>query len=110
MERMSSNSEIPRIYFGDISQLTHWILESGTTCHMSPDISNFIPGSLVETDKYIEVSDGNFVTEKQTGEVQIKMRDNNFKPFIATLYNIIFAPDLWDQLFSIIALMNSGHT
>ena len=33
----------------------------------------------METDKYIEVADGNFVTEKQTREVQIKMCDGNGK-------------------------------
>ena len=38
------------------------------------------------------------------------MRDVNGKPFIATLYNVLFAPYLWDQLFSIITVMNLGHT
>ena len=77
---------------------------------MTPEISYFIPGSLLEMDKYIEVVDGHFITAKQTGEVQIKMHDNNGKPFIATLYNLLFAPDLCDRLFSIIMLMNLGHT
>ena len=38
------------------------------------------------------------------------MCNNNRKTFIATLYNIILAPDLCDRLFSIIKLMNAGHT
>ena len=38
------------------------------------------------------------------------MCDDNGKTFIATLYNILFAPDLCDRLFSIIKLMNAGHT
>ena len=38
------------------------------------------------------------------------MCDDNGKKFIATLYNVIFAPDLCDRLFSIIALMNARHT
>ena len=38
------------------------------------------------------------------------MHDNNGKPFIATLCNVILALDLCGQLFSIITLMNSGHT
>ena len=58
MECMSSNKESHRRYFGDSSQPTNWILESGATCHMTPTISDFIPGSLVEKDKYIEVADG----------------------------------------------------
>ena len=38
------------------------------------------------------------------------MRDDNGKPFIDTLYNLLFAPDLCDKLFSVIMLMNSGYT
>ena len=93
---MYSNAEISRRDFGDISQLTNWILDSGETCHTTPEISHFIPGSLVETDKYIKVSDGKFVTSKQTGEYQIKNCDYNGKPFIATLYNVLLELDLCD--------------
>ena len=39
-----------------------------------------------------------------------EMCDDNRKPFIATLYNVLLAPDLCDRLFSIIKLMNAGHT
>ena len=53
----------------------------------------------MEIDKYIEISDGHFVTGKQTEEVQIHMRNDNVKTFIATLYNILFAPDLCYWLF-----------
>ena len=77
---------------------------------MTPEVSDFIPGSLEDTDKYIEVADGNHVTEKQKGQVRIKMCDNNGDPFIATLHYVILAPSLCDRLFSIITLMNSGHT
>ena len=38
------------------------------------------------------------------------MCDNNGKKFVATLYNVLLAPDLCDRLFSIITLMNAGHT
>ena len=64
----------------------------------------------METDKYIEAEDGNFVTEKQTGQVQIKMSGNNRKLFISTLYNVLFAPDFCDRLFSIVTLINLRHT
>ena len=32
--------------YGDSSQLTNWILDSGATCHMTPEVKDFIPGSL----------------------------------------------------------------
>ena len=65
-----------------------------------------IPGSLEDTDKYIEVADGHHVTAKQKFQGRIKMCDDNRKPFIATLHNLILSPDLCDRLFSIIILMN----
>ena len=38
------------------------------------------------------------------------MFDDNGKSFVATLYNVLLAPDLCNSLFSIITLMNTGHT
>ena len=106
---MSSNTEIPRRYFEDILILTNCILGLGATCHMTPDISDFIPVSLVETYKYINVADGYSFAAKQIGSVQIKMHDINGKPFISTLYNVLLAPDLCNRLFFIITLVNSVH-
>ena len=59
-------------YFGDSLQLTNWVLDSGATCHMTPQVSYFISVSLEDTDKYIEVADIYHVTAKQKGQVQIK--------------------------------------
>ena len=38
------------------------------------------------------------------------MCNDNGKTFVATLYNGLLAPDLFDRLFSIITLMNAVHT
>ena len=59
MAHMSSNAESPRREFGDISQLTNCILDSSATCYMTPEISDFILGLLLETDKYIKFGYGN---------------------------------------------------
>ena len=77
---------------------------------MTPEVMDFISGSLEDTDKFIEVADRHHVTEKQKGSVQIHMCDDNRKKFIATLYNVLLAPDIYDRLFSIIKLMNEGQT
>ena len=82
---MSSNDERKSEKYIDISQLTNWILDSGATCHMTPEASDFISGSLEDTDKYIEIADGHHVTAKQKEQVQIKICDDNGKNFIATL-------------------------
>ena len=47
---------------------------------------------------------------KQKRSVQIQICNDNGKKFISTLYNVLLAPDLCDRLFSIITLMNAGHT
>ena len=78
-------------------------------CHTTPEVTDFIPGSLENTDKFIEVADGNHVTAKQKGSVRIQMCDDNGNKFVATLYNVLLAPDLCNRLFSIITLMNAGH-
>ena len=64
MARMSSDDERKSVKYGDSSQLTNWILDSGATCHMTPEVSDFIPGTLEDKDKYIEVADVNHVTAK----------------------------------------------
>ena len=72
MARMSGNDECPSEKYGDSSQLTNWILDSGATCQMTPEVQDFIPGSLEDTYKYIEVTDGHNIIAKQKGQVQIK--------------------------------------
>ena len=96
MAHLYSNVESPRGYFGYSSQLTNLILDLGATCDMAPEILDFKTGLLVQTVKYIEVADGNFIIAKKTGEVQIKTHDNNIKSFISALYTVLFYPDLWD--------------
>ena len=70
MAHMSSNAESTRRNYGNSSQQTNWILDSGAACHVTPEIYDFILVLLLETDKYIEVVDGHFITAKKTGEVQ----------------------------------------
>ena len=65
MAHMSGNDESYSKYFGDSSQLTNWFLDSGAMCHMTPQVSDFIPYSLEGTDKYIEVADGHYVMAKK---------------------------------------------
>ena len=107
---MSSDGERKSGEYGDSSQLTNWILDSGATCHMTPEVTYFIPGLLEDTDKYIEVADRHHVTAEKTVSVRIQMCDDNGKKFVATLYNVLLAPDLCDRLISIVTLMNAGHS
>ena len=69
---LSDNDEFRHRNFCDSSQLTNWILDYGSKYHIKPEVSDFNPGSLEDTDKHIEVTDGHHVTAKQKGLVQIK--------------------------------------
>ena len=107
---MSGNNECPSGNFCDSSQLTNWILDSEATCHMTPEVSYFIPGFLEDTDKHVELEDRNHVTGKQKGQVQIKVCNYHGDTFIAMLQNVLLAPDLCNRLFAIVKLMDLVHT
>ena len=86
------------IIFRWLRKLTNWISDSGAMCHMTPEVSDFIPGSLKDTDKHIEVSDGYHVMSKKRGKFRIKMCDNNRDLSTATKYNVLLEPYLCDRL------------
>ena len=96
MARRPDKDKCPSRYFGDSLQLNNWILDSGATCHMAPLVSDFIPSSLEDTDKHIEVANRHHVTAKK-GEVRIQIFVNNGDSFIATWYNVLLAPYLYDN-------------
>ena len=73
MARMSIDDERKCVKYGDSSQLTNWVLDLEATCHMTPEVTDFISGSLEDTDKYTEVSDGHHVTAEKKRSVRIKM-------------------------------------
>ena len=94
MARMSGNENFPSGNFGDISQFTDWILDYEATCHITPEVSDFIPSSLEDTDKHIEVADRHHATAKQKCQVRIKICDDHGDLFITTLHNVLLVPNL----------------
>ena len=49
MARMSTDDKRESKDYGDSLQLTNWILDSGATCHMTPEVTDFIPESFVKS-------------------------------------------------------------
>ena len=103
---MSDHDKFPSVIFGDSSQSTNWILDSWATCHMEPEVSVFIPCLLEDTDNYRQTSSHGETKRTSTN----KNCNNNEDPFIATLHNVVLAPDFCNRLFSIIMLLHSGNT
>ena len=64
---MFGNGKSSSKYFGGIFQFINWILDLGATCNMKPQVLDFLPGSLEDTDKYIEVADVNCVKTEKKG-------------------------------------------
>ena len=46
MACMFDNDKSPRRGFSESSQSTNWIIDLGATCHMAPQVSDFIPVPL----------------------------------------------------------------
>ena len=63
-------------------------MDSGAAYHMTPEVLDFITGSLEDTDKHIGFSDENHFTAKRKGQVRIKVCNDHGYPFIATLCNV----------------------
>ena len=95
--------------FVDTLHLNNCILDSGTMCHMTPQVSYLIPVLLEDTGKYIGIAEGHHVTAQQKVTVQIKMCNNNGDTYIVTLHNVLLEPDLCNTLISIVTLINLGH-
>ena len=57
MVRMSDNDKFPRRNYCDSLQYTNCILDSRAMFHMTPEVSDFIPVLLDDTEKHIGVAD-----------------------------------------------------
>ena len=77
---------------------------------MTQEVSDFIPGSLEDTDKHIEVLYKHHITVEKNITSINKMCDNNKDLFIATLQKLFLSLDLCARLFYIITIMNLGQT
>ena len=62
---------------------------------MTPEVLYFIPGSLEDTDKHIEVSDIHYVTAKQKGQVRIK-----YVTIMEILSSQHYTEYLWHQTYA----------
>ena len=52
---MYDNDKNPSRNFGDSFPLTNWILDSGSMCNITPQVSNYITGSLEYTAIFLQL-------------------------------------------------------
>ena len=66
---MSDNEKNPSMNSSDSCQLDNLILDSRSMCHITPEVSEHIPGSFEDTYKHTAVAEGHNVKEIQKGQV-----------------------------------------
>ena len=76
MARMFGNDECPSGNLGDSLHLTNWILDYGAPCHMTPEVSGFIPGSLEDTDNTEMLED---ISERSKFRTNVNRREACYK-------------------------------
>jgi transposase InsO family protein len=93
---------------GDPCNLNNYLPDSGATQHMTPrsaDLINVVEGQNLG----VEVADGHIIKCSTTGDVPIKMQDDDGEEFTATLKDIMYVPGLSRRLFSITKFARHGH-
>jgi hypothetical protein len=93
---------------GDPCNLNNYLPDSGATQHMTPrsaDLINVVEGQNLG----VGVADGHIIKCSTTGDVLIKMLDDNGDEFTATLKDVMYVPGLSRRLFSITKFARHGH-
>ncbi len=93
---------------GNPCDLNNYLPDSGATQHMTPrlmDLTNVVEGQGLG----VEVADGHIIKCSTTGDVIIRMQDDNGSNFTATLKDVMYIPGLSRRLFSITKFAHHGH-
>ncbi len=93
---------------GDLCDLNNYLPDSGATQHMTPrlmDLTNVVEGQRLG----VEVANGHIIKCSTTGDVKIRMQDDNCSNFTATLKDVMYVPGLSRRLFSITKFACHGH-
>ena len=88
MARMSSNDKRSIEKYGDSSQLINRILDLGTTCHMTPEVSDFIPGSLEDTDNTLKFRTD--IMSRQNKKVKYKYKCATIRESLSSQHYTIY--------------------
>ena len=102
-----SDPELDEI--GDPSSLLNYIPDSGASQHMTPRLDD-----LYDVEEGLKlgviVADGHVIKVTKTGKIKIRMVDDDGKPLVATLHQVMYVPGLSRRLFSLTRFTEQGHT
>lgn len=94
----------------DTVSTTDWVIDSGATCHICCNQSLFASVEDLDEPLVVTLGDGKTIEVTQCGtvEVELKQTDESFKP--ATLYDVLFVPQLSYNLLSVNKSTELGNT
>ena len=93
---------------GDPSSLLNYIPDSGASQHMTPRLDDLY--DMEEGLKLgVIVADGHVIKVTKTGKIKIRMIDDDGKPLVAMLHQVMYVPGLSRRLFSLTRFTEQGH-
>lgn len=103
-ESSSSDSDVGLVVshvlsIGGSKSLSNWIVDSGATCHICNDISQFVSLSTLDKPMDITVGDGISLKAIKQGVVEVKVKLQG-KERKCVLYDVLHVPELSYNLLS----------
>ena len=105
-ESSNSDSDIGLVVshalsIGESKSLSNWIVDSGATCHICNNDSQFLNLNSLEKPMDITLGDGHSLKATKQGVVEIAVKTPNGKERKCVLHDVIHVPDLSYNLFSV---------
>ena len=85
-----------------------WIIDSGATCHMCNDKTDFT--DFVEQDTDVILGDGHHLKAEGSGTITLEVDKSDRKQKTCTLKDVMYVPDLSYNLFSVSRATKAGKT
>ena len=85
------------------------LLDYGATAHMTPHVTDFLPDSLIDTNKIVEIADGSEASCTLHGSVLLNMLDDRGEQIQGEMEGVLYIKGLTQRLFSVPTFKNQGH-
>ena len=90
--------------------INNWLIDSGASKHMTPNLNDFDCDSLEPTGKIVTIADGTELQCHRFGKVTLRMHSDFGQEFYAKLQDVLYVPGLARRLFSVPAFTKQKHS
>jgi len=88
--------------------IQRWLIDSGATRHMTPCNTQLTDYKPFDQPEKVAIADGHIVDAVGTGNVKVNVRVGRKVSRKATLYDVLYVPDLKQNLFSVKSTTDKG--